>query len=200
MEIVKIKGIEFLINLNSALVEKDGIIFHDSRKQSETNINSAHRIIVSNFRAFDKIDIIKEMSGQSDYFYSLAKSSLDNKNTIFCGVKTMTAGVECDNVIVTSKGVLVDIISPTYLSCEEHCGGDKIKIFQSGDVAIGLLLGSDCMEESNWQKVAPLSDIMVCIANSGSIFMRECARELAKENKISSLYVDNAVYDYHEQK
>lgn len=199
IEKAKVNEVDFLISLQSVQIgDKGDLIFKkDNFCEDETHQCEVSPILVCGYETFPLINIVDEINGKSGFMSALAKHSRDKNAVIFCAVKSKIDGINtCDTVVVCSQGKLADIVYPTKFTASNICGGDKIKVFASDSALIALFVNADCLVEENWSLVAPLCDIVLCVANSSAKILRTESRMFSSVYGVDYLFVDNIGFEH----
>ena len=150
-------------------------------------------ILVCPFSTFEEIDLTQEISGGGDCLCRICALSKKTNGTIFCGIKTRILNVKHLGVAACNKGRLVDIVDRTVnLIGDEYEETNMIKVFDSHAGRIGLLIDTDCLLEKNWEKIAPFSDVVLCLARGTMEYAREEVRLFSAAYGIPYLYTDEA--------
>jgi len=156
-------------------------------------------VVVYPYNSFSPVDLSSEIVGGGGVVKKLAECSKAIDGSIFCGVKTFILDIKHISVAVCNKGRLVDIVdrASNYLG-DEFGTSNKIKVFSTKMGRIGLLVDSDCLLESSWQKTAEHADIMLCINRGNDEISKEEVRLFSACYKISYVYVDDNSVEWHE--
>lgn len=190
LEYIKINDISFCVNLYKASYDSGELVLGITGR-GVVDTKSAD-IVLCGFNTLGSVDLLAEAREETDNLYNLARLSQTLDTTLICGIKSHINGSTCDSVVVCSKGVLVDIVSPTHITTSGVCGSDKIKLFATDYGKIALFVSSDCLVESNWQAVSNLADIVVCVSNSRTSLLSGECHMFGQVYQVPFVFVDNS--------
>ncbi|MDR2202495.1 MAG: hypothetical protein LBP26_07070 [Clostridiales bacterium] len=150
-----------------------------------------YSVLVTGYNALPEIDLEAETRGDGR-LAALAALSARQPATVFCGVKTRLADFKHISVAVCHKGKLIDIVNRTSNPFgDEYCLSDKIKVFLTGRADIGVLVDSDVLIESNWEKTAPVCDVILSIVAGSDPLLLDEATRIAAKYDVSALFVND---------
>jgi len=154
--------------------------------------DSSGEVLVMGFNSFADVDYSEEITGAGLCLRRLSEFSEIMNGTVYCGVKTRILDIKHIGVAVCHKGRVVDVADrASNLFGDAYGTSPRIKVFTSKMGKVGVLVDTDCLLESNWQKTVPHADVMLCVNRGSSVTAQEEVRLYSQAYKIPYLYVDD---------
>jgi len=160
--------------------------------------NSKGDILVLGYNSFGGVDLSEEIVGTGTCLKRLSDFSAFIGGTIFCGIKTQILDIKHISVAVCGRGKVLDIVDRSCNPLGDTYGAShKLKIFSTSAGMVGLIVDSDCLSESVWQKIAPHVNVILCINRGSSLQAQEDVRLFSAAYKKPYIYVDDQGVEWH---